>query len=204
MTEAADPTGASAGIGDDTTLSGAPEPNLATQPGAAKMDTSDAGRQSPNRTPGGEELPHNDLLPEEQLVHIRRGALLHDIGNMGVPDAILLKPDKLTDEEWVVMKKHPEYAHQLLSPISYLRQALDIPYAHHERWDGSGYPRGLKGEEIPLSARLFSVVDVWDALRSDRPYRPGWANDRVLAYLREQSGRHFDPQAVALFLNTVS
>lgn len=140
---------------------------------------------------------------EQDLIHIRRGALLHDIGKMGVPDGILLKPGALTAEEEEVMRKHPEYAYQLLSPIAYLRKALDIPYCHHEKWDGSGYPRGLQGEQIPLAARIFAVVDVWDALRSDRPYRAGWAEGRVIEYIREQSGRHFDPQVVEAFLHLV-
>ncbi|MDP1779989.1 MAG: HD domain-containing phosphohydrolase, partial [Anaerolineales bacterium] len=113
-------------------------------------------------------------MTEAELVQVRRGALLHDIGKMGVPDHILLKPDKLTDEEWVAMRKHPTFAYELLLPIAYLRPALDIPYCHHEKWDGTGYPRGLKGEQIPLAARLFAIVDVWDALRFDRPYRQGW------------------------------
>jgi putative nucleotidyltransferase with HDIG domain len=114
-------------------------------------------------------------LRDEELVHIRRGALLHDIGKMGIPDSILLKPGPLTDEEWTIMRKHPVYAFDLLSPIAFLRPALDIPYCHHEKWDGTGYPQGLKGEAIPLAARIFAVIDVWDALRSDRPYRQGWA-----------------------------
>lgn len=139
-------------------------------------------------------------VPRENLVHIRRGALLHDIGKLGVPDYILLKPDKLTDEEWVIMRRHPQYAYELLEPIEYLRSALNIPYCHHEKWDGSGYPRGLKGDQIPFEARLFAVVDVWDALCSDRPYRDGWLEGRVLEYLESQSGTHFDPRAVKLFL----
>ena len=110
-------------------------------------------------------------VSDAELVHIRRGALLHDIGKMGIPDSVLLKPGPLTEEEWKIMRKHPVYANELLSPIAYLRPALDIPYCHHEKWDGTGYPRGLKGEQIPLAARIFAVVDVWDALRSDRPYR---------------------------------
>jgi putative nucleotidyltransferase with HDIG domain len=137
---------------------------------------------------------------EADLVHVRRGALLHDIGKMGVPDGILLKPGKLTEEEWVVMKKHPTYAYELLSPISFLRPALDIPYGHHEKWDGTGYPRQIKGEAIPLAARLFAVVDVWDALRSDRPYRAGWSEDKVLAHLQALAGTHFEPRAVTVFL----
>ncbi len=141
-------------------------------------------------------------MRDEVLVHIRRGALLHDIGKMGVPDNILLKPDKLTEEEWVIMRKHPEFAYEMLKPIAYLREALDIPYCHHEKWDGSGYPRGLKGEQIPLAARLFAVVDVWDALTSDRPYRPAWPVERALAYIHEQRGKHFDPQVIEVFDRT--
>jgi response regulator RpfG family c-di-GMP phosphodiesterase len=139
-------------------------------------------------------------LGEEELVHVRRGVLLHDIGKMGIPDQILLKPGPLTDDEWVIMKKHPGYALDLLSPIAYLRPALDIPYAHHEKWDGTGYPRGLQGEGIPRTARIFAVIDVWDALRSDRPYRSAWSQDKTLAYIHEQAGRHFDPAVVAAFL----
>jgi PAS domain S-box-containing protein len=143
-------------------------------------------------------------ITEGELVHVRRGALLHDIGKMGVPDHILLKPDKLTDEEWVVMRKHPTFAFELLSPIAYLRPALDIPYCHHEKWDGTGYPRGLKGEQIPLTARLFAIVDVWDALRSDRPYRKAWPEDRVQEHVHSLVGTHFDPKATGLFLNMMN
>jgi response regulator RpfG family c-di-GMP phosphodiesterase len=139
-------------------------------------------------------------LSEAEQAHIRRGALLHDIGKMGIPDSILLKPGPLTDEEWVVMRKHPTYAYQLLAPIRYLGPALDIPRYHHEKWDGSGYPHGLKGEAIPLAARMFAVVDVWDALLFDRPYRKGWPEEQVLAHIRAQSGRHFDPQVVDIFV----
>jgi len=139
----------------------------------------------------------------ETLLHVRRGALLHDIGKMGVPDAILLKPGPLTEEEWVIMRKHPTYAFEMLSPIAYLKPALDIPYCHHEKWDGTGYPRGLKGEEIPLSARAFAVIDVWDALRSDRPYRPRWAEEEVLEHIHEQTGKHFDPRVVEAFLTVL-
>lgn len=134
------------------------------------------------------------------LLHLRRGALLHDIGKMGIPDSILLKPGPLTAEEWLIMRKHPEYAYNLLKPITFLNPALDIPYCHHEKWDGSGYPRGLKGTEIPLAARLFAIVDVWDALSSHRPYRTAWQPDRVRTYLREQSGKHFDPSIVEAFI----
>lgn len=139
-------------------------------------------------------------MSEAELIHVRRGALLHDIGKMGVPDRILLKTDRLTDEEWAIMRKHPEFAYEMLSRIEYLRPALDIPYCHHEKWDGSGYPRGLKGEEIPLAARLFAVVDIWDALRSDRPYRPSWSEEKVLEHIQQLSGTHLDPRAVKLFL----
>jgi PAS domain S-box-containing protein/putative nucleotidyltransferase with HDIG domain len=140
-------------------------------------------------------------LGEADLAHIRRGALLHDIGKMGIPDSILLKPGPLTDDEWVIMRRHPVMAYELLAPVAYLRPALDIPYFHHERWDGSGYPRGLQGEEIPLAARIFAVVDVWDALRYDRPYRQGWPEAQVRARIRELSGTHFDPRVVEAFLN---
>ncbi len=136
----------------------------------------------------------------DTLMHIRRGALLHDIGKMGIPDAILYKPGPLTDEEWKIMRQHPVYAYQLLSPIPYLREALDIPYCHHERWQGQGYPRGLKGEQIPLAARIFAVVDVWDALSKDRPYRRAWSQEKVRAYLKEQAGIQFDPTVVDVFL----
>jgi PAS domain S-box-containing protein/putative nucleotidyltransferase with HDIG domain len=139
-------------------------------------------------------------MNEEELVHVRRGALLHDIGKMGIPDHILNKPGKLTSEEWEIMKNHPVLAFKLLSPIAYLRPALDIAYCHHEKWDGSGYPRGLKGEEIPLAARVFALIDVWDALSSDRPYRPAWPKEKVRAYLRENSGAHFDPEVVEMFM----
>jgi PAS domain S-box-containing protein len=137
---------------------------------------------------------------EGELVHARRGALLHDIGNMGVPTNLLLKPGPLSAEEWAIVRQHPQFAFELLSPIAYLRPALDIPYGHHERWDGSGYPRGLAAEAIPLAARVFAVVDVWDAMLSDRPYRPALPREQALAYLREQAGKHFDPRVVAAFL----
>ena len=139
-------------------------------------------------------------IGEVELAHIRRGALLHDIGKMGVPDNILFKPGPLTDDEWSIMRQHPTHAYELLSPVDFLRPALDIPYCHHEKWDGTGYPRGLRGEQIPLAARLFAVVDVWDALSSDRPYRPAWPAGQVLAHLRSLAGSHFDPRAVEGFL----
>ncbi|MGB9521497.1 MAG: HD domain-containing phosphohydrolase, partial [Anaerolineales bacterium] len=140
---------------------------------------------------------------EEQLSQIRRGALLHDIGKLGIPDNILLKPDKLTDEEWQIMRLHPVLARQLLSEIKYLQSALDIPYSHHERWDGGGYPLGLKQEEIPLAARIFAVVDVYDALTSDRPYRKAWSKEQALDYIQSQAGKHFDPQVVRAFLEII-
>ena len=136
---------------------------------------------------------------EEALVHIRRGSLLHDIGKMAIPDEILLKPGPLTDEEWVEMRKHPVYARQLLSTISYLQAALSIPYYHHENWDGSGYPDGIKGETIPLEARIFAVVDVWDALRSKRRYRDAWPDNKVRTFIRDQAGKRFDPRVVDVF-----
>jgi response regulator RpfG family c-di-GMP phosphodiesterase len=140
----------------------------------------------------------------EQIVQVRRGALLHDIGKLSVPDAILLKEGELTPEEMVIMRRHAQAAFDLLKPISYLQPALDIPYCHHERWDGSGYPRGLKGEEIPLAARIFAIVDVYDALRSARPYRDPWPQGEVLEYLREQSGKHFDPGITGKFIKMIS
>jgi HD-GYP domain-containing protein (c-di-GMP phosphodiesterase class II) len=136
----------------------------------------------------------------EQLVHITRGALLHDIGKMAIPDSILLKPGPLTDEERELIKQHPIYAYDMLKRIDFLLPAIDIPYCHHEKWDGSGYPRGLMGEEIPFAARIFPVVDVWDALTSDRPYREGLPQDEVRARIQADSGRHFDPHVVDVFL----
>lgn len=138
-------------------------------------------------------------ISEEDLVHIRRGALLHDIGKMAVPDAILLKPGKLSQEEWAVMRQHPVHAYEWLRSVAFLQQALDIPYYHHERWDGSGYPHGLRGDQIPLAARIFAVIDVWDAMHIPRPYHSGHSNDEVRAYLRMNAGRLFDPQVVEAF-----
>ena len=149
------------------------------------------------------ELASKYDLPEEEL-YIRWGALLHDIGKMGVPDNILLKPEALTKEEWIIMQKHPQYAYNLLQPITFLRSALDIPYCHHEKWDGSGYPRGLKGEEIPLAARIFAVVDMYDALTSDRPYRQAWPKGKAVEHIRSLAGTHFDPQCVETFLRLVT
>jgi PAS domain S-box-containing protein/putative nucleotidyltransferase with HDIG domain len=145
------------------------------------------------------ELARRAGVDEAMLKYVRWGALLHDIGKMGVPDHILLKPGKLTDEEWEIIKRHPVVARNLLRPIKYLEQAIDIPYCHHERWDGSGYPQGLKGEDIPQAAQIFAIVDVWDALRSDRPYRKGWSEAAVLDHLKKNAGSHFNPELVNLF-----
>lgn len=139
----------------------------------------------------------------EKLVHVRRGALLHDIGKMGIPDTILLKKGPLTHEERSIMQDHPTYAYQMIEPIAYLRPALDIPYCHHERWNGSGYPRGLRGEEIPLPARIFAVVDVWDALLSNRPYHVAWPIHKARDYIVQQEGILFDPAVVKVFLEIV-
>ena len=140
---------------------------------------------------------------QDELVHVRRGALLHDIGKIGIPDDILHKPGKLTDVERAIISKHPQYAYELLQPITYLRPVLDIPYCHHEKWDGSGYPRGLKGDEIPLAARIFAIADVFDALTSDRPYRKAWTREEAINYIREQAGTHFDPKIVEIFIKIV-
>ena len=140
-------------------------------------------------------------MPERDIVHLKRGALLHDIGKMGIPDAILHKPDILTPAEMEIMRKHPGLALKMLEPVLYLGPALEIPYCHHEKWDSSGYPQGLKGEQIPLSARIFAVADVWDALTSDRPYRPAWSEKAALDYIAGQSGSHFEPQVVEIFLD---
>lgn len=139
-------------------------------------------------------------LGRQELLHIRRGALLHDIGKLGVPDHILLKPGKLTEQEWALMKQHPAFAFEMLKPIQYLQPALDIPYCHHEKWDGSGYPRGLAGEQIPIAARIFAIVDVYDALTSDRPYRDGWSKEATIEHIRSERGKHFDPKVVDAFL----
>ena len=134
------------------------------------------------------------------LLHVTRGALLHDIGKMAIPDGILLKPGQLTDDERKLIQKHPVYAYEMLSPIEFLRPALDIPYCHHEKWDGSGYPRGLRGEDIPFSARIFPVIDVWDALTSDRPYRKRMPQNVVFQHIQADSGKHFDPRVVNAFM----
>lgn len=141
-------------------------------------------------------------IEKEHLNHVRYGALLHDIGKIAIPDSILLKNGPLSEDEWVIMRRHPDYAYQILSPIPYLAPAINIPLYHHERWDGRGYPRRLREEEIPIEARLFSVVDVWDGLRSDRRYRPGWPEDNVVSYICANAGSHFDPQVVSVFMDT--
>jgi putative nucleotidyltransferase with HDIG domain len=142
-------------------------------------------------------------VPDPELIHLRRGALLHDIGKMAIPDNVLLKPGPLTEEEWGIVRQHPLTAYELLSSIAFLRPALDIPHCHHERWDGTGYPRGLRGAQIPFAARIFSVADAFDAMRSDRPYRPAMSDDEARSRIAEQSGKQFDPQVVEAFLRLV-
>jgi putative nucleotidyltransferase with HDIG domain len=142
-------------------------------------------------------------IKDKEILYIRRGALLHDIGKMGIPDHILLKEGPLTEKEWEIMYTHPALAFEMLQPIRYLHQSLDIPYSHHEKWDGTGYPRGLNGEQIPLVARIFAVADVWDAVTSVRPYRKAWTKRKAMAYIKEQSGKHFDPRVVEVFLKLI-
>ena len=142
-------------------------------------------------------------MSKEALTYLRQGALLHDIGKMAVPDRILHKHGPLTQKEKIIMREHPVNAYNILHPIAYLRPALDIPYCHHEKWDGSGYPRGLKGEEIPLAARVFTIVDVWDALRSNRPYRKAWSVKKTIAYIKAQAGKDFDPEIVRFFVEAI-
>ena len=138
-------------------------------------------------------------ITDTEIVHIRRGSLLHDIGKMGISDSILHKPDKLTAEEWNVIRRHPTYAYEMLRHIQYLEPALDIPYCHHERWDGTGYPRRLQGEQIPLAARIFAIMDVYDILISDRSHRKSWSKERTFEYIRASAGTHFDPEVVEQF-----
>jgi HD-GYP domain-containing protein (c-di-GMP phosphodiesterase class II) len=149
------------------------------------------------------ELAQRMGLPDEMIVHIRRGVMLHDVGKIGVPDNILHKPGPLTEPEMEIMRRHSRLAYELIAPIAYLQPALDIPYCHHEKWDGTGYPRGLKGDQIPQTARLFAVVDVYDALTSDRPYRRHWTEQKAVHYILAQSGKHFDPAVVELFLKMI-
>ncbi len=142
-------------------------------------------------------------LSESEIIDVKRGALLHDIGKIAIPDEITKKTGPLNEREWSIMRKHPEYAYEMISPIAYLKPALDIPYCHHERWDGSGYPRGLKGEEIPLTARMFAIIDVWDALTSERSYRKPNTHEATITFLKKEAGRLFDPRLVELFLNVL-
>lgn len=143
-------------------------------------------------------------LSAEEITYLRRGALLHDIGKLAIPDEILLKPGALNDGERKMLEKHPVYAKQMLSQVTFLEPSIEVAYSHHERWDGLGYPEGLKGEEIPLRARIFTVVDQWDALTSDRPYRKAWTRKDVIAYLQENSGKIYDPQILGVFLTLIS
>jgi HD-GYP domain-containing protein (c-di-GMP phosphodiesterase class II) len=142
-------------------------------------------------------------VSEDDMVHVQRGAVMHDIGKLGVPDKVLQKEGPLDENEWVLMKKHPENAYNWLKHIEFLQPALDIPYCHHEKWDGTGYPRGLKGEDIPLAARIFAVVDVWQALTSDRIYRKAWSKEKALTHIKSSSGTHFDPRVVEVFVRTI-
>ncbi|MBT3338462.1 MAG: HD-GYP domain-containing protein [Anaerolineae bacterium] len=150
-----------------------------------------------------EELACAMKFPEQDMVHLRRGALLHDIGKIAIPDAILGKPETLTPEERAIIEQHPERARQMLETIDFLSPALCIPCCHHERWDGSGYPHGYKGEETPLMARIFAVADVWDALTSDRPYRKAWLPEDALAHIENNAGKLFDPDVVQAFSNHI-
>lgn len=143
-------------------------------------------------------------LDEEEKRYIRYGALLHDIGKMGIPDEILNKTDALSPRDREIINQHPVHAYNLLKNISYLQHAISIPYSHHENWNGSGYPQGLKGENIPLAARIFSIVDNWDALTSNRPYRKAWSQEKAKKYLLEQSGKKFDPELVQTFLSVIN
>lgn len=143
------------------------------------------------------------ITDDVELTHIRRGAILHDIGKLSIPDEILLKPGKLTDGEWKIMSQHPWIGYKLLAPIEFLKDSLDIVRYHHERWDGSGYLSGLKGEEIPISARIFTIVDVWDAIQSDRPYKKAWKREKAIQHLKSESGKHFDPAIVTAFFDLV-
>ena len=139
-------------------------------------------------------------LSAEEISHLQRGALLHDIGKLAIPDEILFKPGALNDAEMRMMQQHPVYAKQMLSQVSFLQPCIDVAYRHHERWDGLGYPQGLKGEEIPLAARIFTIVDQWDALTSERPYRKSWGREKVIAYMQENAGKIYDPEIVKVFL----
>ena len=144
-------------------------------------------------------------LKEPLLFHIRHGALLHDIGKLGVPGNILKKNGPLTEDEWAIMRKHPVLAYEMLASIKFMQPALDIPLYHHEKWDGTGYPHGLREENIPLAARIFALVDVWDALRSKRPYRQeAWSNAQIITYLQKQANLQFYPYLVEVFVQLLS
>ncbi|WP_346356006.1 HD domain-containing phosphohydrolase [Azotosporobacter soli] len=171
---------------------------------AVQLRDQDTGIHSQQVTTMTLELAAALDYPAEEMIHLKRGALLHDIGKLGIPDAILLKQGPLNDEEWLIMKKHPVYAYEWLQSIEYLQPALAIPYSHHERWDGSGYPQGLRGEDIPLAARIFAVVDVWEALCTDRPYRKAWSAEKAKAHIAQNSGTHFDPKIVERFLSLLA
>ena len=136
----------------------------------------------------------------EALEDIRSGSILHDIGKISIPDKILHKPDKLTIEEREIVQQHPETAYKLLLPITYLNKAIEIPFSHHEKWDGTGYPQKLKGKRIPVSARIFAIADVWDALSNDRPYHEAWSREKIIRYFIDESGKHFDPEIMNIFL----
>jgi putative nucleotidyltransferase with HDIG domain len=138
-------------------------------------------------------------MNQHNLGSVKRGALLHDIGKMGIPEVIINKPGPLSGNEWNIMRKHPVYAYHLINPIPSLKDSIEIPYCHHEKWDGTGYPQGIRGEQIPVSARIFAVIDVWDALRSNRPYRSAWTDNQARNYISQQSGKHFDPRVVDKF-----
>jgi HD-GYP domain-containing protein (c-di-GMP phosphodiesterase class II) len=142
-------------------------------------------------------------IQAQDLIFIRRGALLHDIGKIGIPDSILLKPGPLDDGERKIMRLHPVHAYNMLKSIQFLKPTLDIPYCHHEKWDGTGYPQQLEGDRIPFAARIFAITDVWDALSSNRSYRKAWDRQAVLDYINAQSGKHFDPSIVKVFMHLI-
>ncbi len=170
---------------------------------ALELHNKDNEGQTQRTTELALELGRLMRMNDTELIHLRRGALLHDIGMMAIPDEILFKPEPLDEKDWELVKQHPIFARQMLAPIQFLRRALDVPYFHHERWDGSGYPLGLQSESIPLAARVFAVVDVWDALQSDRPFRPAWPREKALQYIQANAGVLFDPQVVAAFMEIV-
>jgi HD-GYP domain-containing protein (c-di-GMP phosphodiesterase class II) len=184
-------------------LSQAYEDTIKGWAGALELRDLETGGHSSRVTELTVRIARRMGVPEDTLPYIHYGALLHDVGKMGIPDGILLKPGPLTEDEWGVMKRHPSYAADLLSQIGFLSPALEIPTSHHEKWDGTGYPKGLRGEGIPIAARIFAVVDVWDALLSNRPYRKAWAEEEARAYIRESSGTHFDPRVVDVFFSVL-